>query len=304
MISAVIVSIDHLRFKSATSCLPAGESSMHKSLAEKRAAFRALHKQGCFVLPNPWDVGSARMFQYLGFVALATTSSGFAWTIGRPDYAVTRDHVLQHLTALSEAVDLPLNADFESGFASDPHDVAANVTLAVNAGVAGLSIEDRVVGNLGKLYETPLAVERIRAARLAIGQTGEDVVLVGRTEGVLVGGSVSAAIDKLVALADAGADCLYAPGVGMAGLSTKDDVVALVKAVAPKPVNILVVGSGVTLAEYADLGVRRISVGGALAQVSWGATLAAAKQLKEGSFDGLAAAISNRQLDEIFGRFV
>lgn len=277
---------------------------MHKPLAEKRATFRTLHKQGCFILPNPWDVGSARIFQNLGFVAVATTSTGFAWTTGRPDYAVTRDDVLQHLTAMSNAVDLPLNADFESGFASDPQDVAANVTLAVSAGVAGLSIEDRVVGNLGKLYETPLAVERIRAARTAIDKTGEDVVLVGRTEGVLLGGPVSAAIDKLVALADAGADCLYAPGVGMAGLSTKDDVLALVKAVAPKPVNILVVGPGVTFAEYADLGVRRISVGGALAQVSWGATLAAAKQLKEGSFDGLAAATSNRQLDEIFGRFV
>jgi 2-methylisocitrate lyase-like PEP mutase family enzyme len=277
---------------------------VHKPLAEKRAAFRALHKQGCFILPNPWDVGSARIFQNLGFVALATTSTGFAWTTGRPDYAVTRDDVLQHLTVMSEAVDLPLNADFESGFASDPQDVAANVTLAVNAGVAGLSIEDRVVDNLGKLYETSLAVERIRAARNAIDKTGKDVVLVGRTEGVLLGGSVSAAIDKLVALADAGADCLYAPGVGMSGLSTKDDVLELVKAVAPKPVNILVVGSGVTFAEYADLGVRRISVGGALAQVSWAATLAAAKQLKEGSFDGLAAATSNRQLDEIFGRFV
>jgi 2-methylisocitrate lyase-like PEP mutase family enzyme len=277
---------------------------MHTPLAEKRAAFRALHKQGCFVLPNPWDVGSARMFQYLGFVALATTSTGFAWSIGRPDYAVTQNDMLRHLTAMSEAVDLPLNADFESGFASDPQDVAANVILAVNAGVAGLSIEDRIVGDLGKLYETSLAVERIRAARAAIDKTGENVILVGRTEGVLVGGPVSAAIDKLVALADAGADCLYAPGVGMAGLSTKDDVVALVKAVAPKPVNILVVGPGVTFAEYADLGVRRISVGGALAQVSWGATLAAAKRLKEGSFDGLGSGTSNRRLDEIFGVFV
>lgn len=243
------------------------------------------------------------MFEDLGFVALATTSTGFAWTTGRPDYAVTRDDVLQHLTTMSKAVDLPLNADFESGFASDPPDIAANVTLAVIAGVAGLSIEDRIVGNLGKLYETPLAVERIRAARSAINKTSQDVILVGRTEGVLVGGSVSAAIDKLVALADAGADCLYAPGVGMAGLSTKDDVAALVNAVAPKPVNILVVGPGVTFAEYADLGVRRISVGGALAQISWGATLAAAKQLKEGSFDGLGTGISNRQLDAIFGRF-
>jgi 2-methylisocitrate lyase-like PEP mutase family enzyme len=276
---------------------------MSKSLAEKRAAFRALHNQGCFVLPNPWDAGSARMFQYLGFVALATTSAGFAWTIGKPDNAVTRDDVLQHLTALSAAVDLPVNADFESGFASDPQDVAANVTLAVKTGVAGLSIEDRIVGKLDKLYETPLAVERIRAARAAIDKTGEDVILVARTEGLLIGGSASAAIDKLVALADAGADCLYAPGIGMPGLSTKDDIVAVVKAVAPKPVNILVIGSGITLAEYADLGVRRISVGGALAQVSWGATLAAAKQLKEGSFDGLASETPSRELNKIFASF-
>jgi 2-methylisocitrate lyase-like PEP mutase family enzyme len=276
---------------------------MSKTLAEKRAAFRVLHKQGCFVLPNPWDVGSARMFQDLGFSALATTSTGFAWSTGRPDYAVTRGDVLQHLAALSEGVDLPVNADFESGFASDPQDVAANVTLAVKTGVAGLSIEDRIVGDLGKLYETPLAAERIRAARAAIDKTGEDVMLVGRTEGLLVGGSVSAAIDKLVALAEAGADCLYAPGMGMAGISTKDDVAALVKEVAPKPVNILVVGPGVTFREYADLGVRRISVGGALALISWGATLAAAKLLKEGSFDGLQGGIAGRQLNEIFGRF-
>ncbi len=276
---------------------------MSKTLAEKRAAFRALHKQGCFVLPNPWDVGSARMFQDLGFAALATTSAGFAWTIGRPDYAVTRSDVLQHLTVLSAAVDVPVNADFESGFATEPQDVATNVTLAVKTGVAGLSIEDRVIGDLDKLYATPLAVERIRAARSAIDKTGEDVILVGRTEGLLVGGSVSAAIEKLVALADAGADCLYAPGIGTAGLSTKDDVVALVKAVAPKAVNILGMGPGVTLAEYADLGVRRISVGGSLARVSWAATLAAAKQLKEGSFDGLAGAIPGGQLNEIFGRF-
>src|ERR1700759_1413884 len=159
---------------------------MRKPLAEKRAAFRTLHQQGCFVLLNPWDVGSARIFQDLGFVALATTSSGFAWTTGRTDYAVTREDVLQHLTAISGAVDLPVNADFESGFASDPKDVAASVTLAVNAGVSGLSIEDRVVGDLGKLYETSLAAERIRAARAAIDKTGKDVVLVARTEGVLV----------------------------------------------------------------------------------------------------------------------
>lgn len=276
---------------------------MSKSLLEKRADFRALHKQGCFILPNPWDRGSARMFQDLGFVALATTSTGFAWTTGRPDYAMTREDVVGHLKTMCDATDLPVNADFESGFASEPVEVAANVTLAVKTGVAGLSIEDRMIGDLGKLYETPFAVERIRAARAAIDKTGDDVILVGRTETLLVGGSVSTALDKLVALADAGADCLYAPGVGMAGLSTKEDVASLVRAVAPKPVNLLVTGPGITLAEYEDLGVRRISVGGALALVSWGAVSATARKLKEGSFDGLAAGIKGRQLNEIFDRF-
>jgi 2-methylisocitrate lyase-like PEP mutase family enzyme len=275
-----------------------------KTVAEKRSAFRALHQQGCFILPNPWDAGSARMFQDLGFQALATTSSGFAWTIGKPDYAVTRHEVLQHLTVLSAAVDLPVNADYETGFAGEPEELAKSVTLAVKTGVAGLSIEDRVVGDLGKLYETPRAVERIRAARTAIDQTGEDVILVARTEGVLVGGTASAAIDKLVAFADAGAACLYAPGIGMAGLSTKEDVATLVKAVAPKPVNILAIGPEISLAEYTDLGVRRLSVGGALSLVGWGAVVAAAKQLKDGSFGALAGGYSNRKLNEIFGRFV
>lgn len=271
---------------------------MSTSPAEKQAAFRALHQQGCFVLPNPWDVGSARMFQHLGFAALATTSSGFAWTTGCPDYAVTRTDVLQHLAALSKAVDLPVNADFESGFASDPQDVAANVALAVKTGVAGLSIEDRIVGNLGKLYETPLAVERIRAARAAIDTSGEDVILVGRTESLLIGGTSAAAIDKLVALADAGADCLYAPGV-----SKRNDIAAMVRAVAPKPLNVLVFGPEMSFIELSDLGVRRISVGGALARIAWGAAIDAAKRLKAGSFDGLAGGMPGGQLNDIFGGF-
>jgi 2-methylisocitrate lyase-like PEP mutase family enzyme len=256
------------------------------------------------MLPNPWDAGSARMFQDLGFLALASTSAGFAWTIGKPDYAVTREEVLQHLTTLSAAVDLPVNADYETGFANEPEKLAESVTLAVKTGVSGLSIEDRIVGDVGKLHDTRFAVKRIRAARAAIDKTGEDVVLVARTEGVLIGGSASAAIDKLVALADAGADCLYAPGIGMAGLSTKEDVATLVKAVAPKPVNILAIGPEISFAEYTDLGVRRLSVGGALALVSWGAVVTAAKQLKEGSFAGLAGGFSNRKLNEIFGRFI
>jgi 2-methylisocitrate lyase-like PEP mutase family enzyme len=266
--------------------------------AEKRAAFRALHQQGCFVLPNPWDAGSARMLQHLGFAALASTSSGYAWTTGRPDYAVSREDVLQHLTALCEAVDLPVNADFESGFASDPQGVAASVGLAIETGVAGLSIEDRSLDGPG-LYDTALAVERIRAARAAIDRSGEDVILVARTEGLLSDPeAVTPAIDKLVDFAEAGADCLYAPGV-----SDKDDIAAMVRAVAPKPLNVLVMGAELTVAQLADLGVRRISVGGALARVAWAAMLAATEQIRAGSFDGLAGGTPGKQLNEIFGDF-
>jgi 2-methylisocitrate lyase-like PEP mutase family enzyme len=266
--------------------------------AEKRAVFRALHQQGCFVLPNPWDAGSARMLQHLGFAALASTSSGYAWTTGRPDYAVGREDVLQHLTALCEAVDLPVNADFESGFASGPEGVAASVGLAIETGVAGLSIEDRSLDGPG-LYDTALAVERIRAARAAIDRSGEDVILVARTEGLLSDPeAVTPAIDKLVDFAEAGADCLYAPGV-----SDKDDIAAMVRAVAPKPLNVLVMGAELTVAQLADLGVRRISVGGALARVAWAAMLAATEQIRAGSFDGLAGGTPGKQLNEIFGGF-
>lgn len=208
---------------------------MPLTVAEKRAAFRRLHEQGCFVLPNPWDVGSARMLQHLGFAALASTSSGYAWTTGRPDNHVSRDDVLQHLTLLCQAVDLPVNADFEGGFAADPEAVAANVTLAIDTGVAGLSIEDMVTENPFVLYDDGLALERIRAARAAIDRAGADVLLVARTEGLLHDATqVSAAIDRLVAFADAGADCLYAPGV-----QNKADIAAMVKAVGPKPLNVL-----------------------------------------------------------------
>jgi len=189
---------------------------------QKRAAFRALHKEGCFVLPNPWDIGSARMLQEMGYSALASTSSGYAWTMGKPDYAVTRDEALAHLTALNNAVDLPINADFEAGFAADPEGVAANVALAIKTGVAGLSIEDRDLA-AARLYDTRASLERLRAARRAIDESGEDVLLVARTEGLLLDASmVSPAIDKLVAFAAAGADCLYAPGVWK-----KDDVAAM-----------------------------------------------------------------------------
>ena len=208
-------------------------------------------------------------------------------------------NVLQHLTALSEAVDLPVNADFESGFASDPQGVAANVALAVRAGVAGLSIEDRIVGDLGRLYETPLAVERIRAARAAIDKSGEDVILVARTESLLIGGTAAAAIDKLVSFANAGADCLYAPGV-----RSRDDIAAMVRAVTPKPLNVLVLGPDLSFGELSDLGVRRISVGSGLARIAWGAAIDAAKRLKTGSFEGLADGMPSAQLNEIFRGFV
>lgn len=266
------------------------------SISTKRANFRSLHGSGCFVLPNPWDRGSARLLEHLGFSALASTSSGAAWTSGRPDYGVTLQGALAHLTELCAATDLPVNADFESGFADAPEGVAANVGLAMQTGLAGLSIEDRRLDGEG-LYELPLAVERIRAARAAIAQ--EDVILVARTEGLLSDASqVSAAIDRLAAFADAGADCLYAPGV-----QKREDIAAMVKAVAPKPVNVLMFGPGLGLAELADLGVRRVSIGGALARVAWGAMLKVADEIKRGSFDGLAGAAPGKILNGIFGEF-
>jgi 2-methylisocitrate lyase-like PEP mutase family enzyme len=275
---------------------------MTRSTAEKRSAFRALHQEGCFLLPNPWDIGSARLFQQLGFTALASTSTGYAWTMGHPDYKVTRDAVLEHLTVLCDATDLPMNADFESGFAADPEGVASNVKLAIKTGVAGLSIEDREINTPFGLYDTKLSVERIKAARSAIDESGEDVVLVGRTEGLLSDlSAITSAIDKLVALADAGADCLYAPGVGMTG--NRSDIAAMVKAVAPKPLNVLVMGPGITLAELRDMGVRRVSVGGALALVGWGAVRSAALDFKDGKFEKLAEAAQSGELNDTFGKF-
>ena len=266
------------------------------TVTEKRATFRALHAQGCFVIPNPWDMGSARLLQHLGFAALASTSSGFAWTTGRPDYAVTRDDALAHLQALCAATDLPVNADFESGFATDPAGLAHNVKLAIEAGVSGLSIEDRDMEKPAQLYDTALAVERIKAARAAIDQTGTGTILVARTEGLLHDKTaLTAAIDRLVAFADAGADCLFAPGVW-----GKNDIATMVRAVAPRPVNVLVRGSDMNLAALAELGVRRISVGGALARVAWGAVNKAAQTLHAGDFTGLAGAMPHGELNSIF----
>lgn len=243
-------------------------------LATRRAAFRALHDDGCFVLPNPWDAGSAVRLKALGFKALASTSAGAAWALGQGDGGMTRDQVLDHLRMLSAATDLPVNADFEAGFADRPEGVAESVKLAVETGVAGLSIEDRIGRDL---YDTAEAVERIKAARAAIDATGENVVLVGRTEGFLIGRKdLSQTIDRLIAYAEAGADCLYAPGV-----IDIDQVSVIVKAVAPRPVNVLMAWPGQSVAPLAEIGVRRVSVGAALAGAAWAGFDAAAKTLAE-----------------------
>jgi 2-methylisocitrate lyase-like PEP mutase family enzyme len=240
----------------------------------KREAFRALHDRGCFVLPNPWDVGSAVRLARMGFKALASTSAGFAWTLGREDGQVSRDELLAHLRALDQATDLPINADYEAGFADDPDGVARNVALVVAAGVAGLSIEDRTGSTL---YPMETAIARMRAARAAIRNTGEDVVLVGRSEGFLIGNrDLSATIARLKAYSEAGADCLYAPGV-----TDPQAIKTIVDALAPKPVNVLLINSTMRVPELAALGVRRVSTGGGLAHAAWAGFDAAAHMLIE-----------------------
>lgn len=265
-------------------------------VAQKRAAFRELHKEGCFIIPNPWDAGSARLLQSMGFKAVASTSAGLAWSLGRPDNGVSLKDVLTHLTALCAAVDLPVNADFENAFAREPEGVAANVLLAAATGVAGLSVEDSTGDPANPLFETGLAIGRVRAARQALDGAGLDVVLVARTEGLLHGGNLDDATDRLVAFAEAGADCVFAPG-----LRNPADIEVLVKAVAPLPVNIVVNGPGLTLDELAELGVRRISVGGSLARAAYGAFLAAAGQIADsGAFAHLADGVAGRRLNEMF----
>jgi 2-methylisocitrate lyase-like PEP mutase family enzyme len=273
-------------------------AALDPSIADKRRAFRQLHEAGCFVLPNPWDIGSARLLQGLGFKALATTSSGFAWSQGRPDNGITLEMALFHLRELVAATELPVNADFENGFAPDAAGVAQNVRLAVETGIAGLSIEDSTGDPARPLFAIAEAVERIRAARRAIDQTGADVMLVGRAECFLVGRpDLDETVARLDAYAQAGADCLYAPG-----LRSREQITAVVKALAPKPVNLLVGAvSEMTLPDIAALGVRRVSVGGALARSAWGGFLRAAKGLAErGSFEGFADAASGRELDAFF----
>ena len=268
------------------------------SIADKRRAFQQLHKIGCFVIPNPWDVGSALFLQSLGFQALATTSSGFAWSQGRPDGAISRAMALAHLHDIVAATDVPVNADFESGFALDAAGIAESVLLAVETGVAGLSIEDSTGDTAKPLYELGTAVERIRAARKAIDKTGGDTLLVARAECFLVGRpDLDETIGRLKAYAQAGADCLYAPGI-----RTRDQIAAVVAGVAPKPFNLLVgSASEFTVQEIAALGVRRVSVGGALARAAWGGFMRAARLIAEqGKFDGFANAASGQELNLFF----
>jgi 2-methylisocitrate lyase-like PEP mutase family enzyme len=267
------------------------------STSDKRRRFHDLHRSGCFVIPNPWDTGSARYLQAVGFKALATTSSGFAWSQGSPDGGMSRDAVLSHLRAMVEATDLPVNADFESGFAHDPDGVAQSVRLAVETGVAGLSIEDSTGDAAHPLYAPEEAVARIRAARNAIDRTGGDALLVGRAECFLVGRpDIDETISRLQAYASAGADCLYAPGI-----RSPEHIRRVVEGVAPKPVNLLVgSASALTVPQIAALGVRRISVGGALARAAWSGFMRAAKMLAEqGRFDGFADTVSHDTLQSL-----
>jgi len=272
---------------------------MTRTVAEKRAAFRALHEQGCFVLPNPWDVGSARMLQSLGFQALASTSSGHAWSQGNADGEMALEPVLAHLRELAAATDLPLNADFESGFAADPQGVAQNVRKALDTGVAGVSIEDASGDPAHPIRDMAEAVLRLRAARAAIDAAGGDCLLVGRAENFLHGRSdLADTVARLRAYAEAGADCLYAPGI-----RTREQITAVVAAVAPKPVNLLIGGaSEFSLAEVAAMGVRRVSVGGALARAAWGGFVQAARDIAtHGRFDALAQAMPHAELNALFG---
>jgi len=270
---------------------------MANPLSSRVREFQELHRSGCFVIPNPWNPGSARLLTQLGFKALASTSSGFAWSLGKRDNRITLEESLRHLRDLSAAVEVPVNADFEDGFASGPEEVAANVTRAVETGVAGLSIEDSRNGETDRLFDFALAVERIAAARGAIDRSGTGVLLVGRSEGFIRGQpDLAETIRRLAAYAEAGADCLYAPG-----LRSLDDISAVVRAVAPKPVNVGVGSDFTTVRALAEIGVRRISVGGALARVAWAGFLSAAREIVEqGTFHALAGATPSRELEKAF----
>jgi 2-methylisocitrate lyase-like PEP mutase family enzyme len=259
---------------------------MSVSVHDKRRAFAKLHEAGCFVMPNPWDIGSAKLLADSGFPAIATTSSGMAWTLGRPDGQASLDEVLLHLSALAHATDLPLNADFENGFADAPQEAAANAALALDTGVSGLSIED-YAGPESGIYDFSLAVERIAAVRETIDRVAPGAVFTARAEGFIRGRpNLDEILQRLKAFADAGADCLYAPG-----LREEAQIKAVVEAVAPKPVNVL--SPGQSVAALAGLGVRRISLGGSLAAVAWGAVMAAIDEINEqGTFTALATGAS------------
>jgi len=265
--------------------------------SEKRQAFRQLHQAGCFSLPNPWDVGSAIILSSLGFKALATSSAGFAWSRGLPDGALTREQVLVHLKELVLASTLPINADFENGFGQDPEGVADSVRLAVETGIAGLSIEDASGDPANPIFDRDTAVQRLRAARAAIDRAGGETLLVGRAENFLHGrADLSDTVARLEAYAEAGADCLYAPGI-----RTREQIRTVVGALAPKPVNVLIGWpSELTFDELGALGVRRVSVGGALARSAWGGFLRAARSLAEGRFDEFAAAAPVQELNALF----
>ena len=267
--------------------------------SDRHDAFRELHESGCFVIPNPWDIGSARVLAELGFKALATTSSGFAWSLGRSDNHVTLEEALAHFAAVVDAVDVPLNADFEGGFAVEPADVRRNVARAIGTGIAGISIEDSTQDAADPLFELGLATERVGAAREAIDASGGRVLLTGRSEGFIAGRpDLAETVRRLVAYAEAGADCLYAPGI-----KTMAEITAVVRAVAPKSVNVLVGSDFTTVEALAAAGVRRISVGGALARTAWTSFIGAAREIAEyGTFAGLARALPSSDVERAMGR--
>ena len=278
------------------------ESSRQDRLASRRKAFRALHERGCFVIPNPWNVGTARYLQHLGFPALATTSAGFAFSQGLPDSGdeavISRDRSLAYIAEIAASVDVPVSADFMSGYGLEPEDVAESVTRCVATGVAGLSIEDATGDPTAPLYDLSIAVERVRAARMAIDRSGADVLLTARAECYHVGhpNPLRESVLRLQAYADAGADVLFAPGP-----QTVSEIEALVAAVAPKPLNLLVVRDiGLRVQGIAELGVRRISLGGALALAAWTGFIRAAQILREGSFAALANLVPYTQMNELF----
>jgi 2-methylisocitrate lyase-like PEP mutase family enzyme len=258
---------------------------MSQTTAAKRARFQDLHRQdGCFVIPNPWDLGSARYLQSLGFKALATTSAGYGWSRGQPDGGLGRDAILANAAELAAGVDVPVSADFENGYADNHEALAENVARLCRTGVAGLSLEDTVNR---KVYDFAESVARVKTARSAIDAAGGNVVFTARADALFLGSAdFDDAVKRLVAFAEAGADCLYAPG-----LKTPEQVTAVVRAVAPKPVNVLVTAPGFTVAQLTELGVRRISVGGALARTAWGGFMAAAREIAEaGSFTSFGQA--------------